>query len=160
MTSSSELIRAARRELKGSPEATPRLRLAVVTCMDARIDPLQILGATVGDLHVIRNAGGVITDDVLRSLAVSAVGFGTLRIHVIMHTDCGMHRFDESEFRTRAMERTGAVPPWPMMGFDDLSAEVVRSVETLRSSPLLCTVDRVIGSIYDVHTARLEPIVS
>ncbi len=159
MTSSSDLIRAARRELSGAPEATPRMRLAVVTCMDARIDPLRILGATVGDMHVIRNAGGIVTDDVIRSLTVSAVEFGTSRVHIIMHTDCGMHGLDEAGFRRRAMERTGAAPPGPMMGFDDVTAELIRGVERLRSSPCLSCVDRVSGSIYDVHAATLEPVV-
>ncbi len=160
MRSSDDLIRVARRELSGRPDRVPRLGLAVITCMDARVDPWRLLEATAGDMHVIRNAGGIVTDDVLRSVAVSVVEFGTKRIRLIMHTDCGMHRFDEEGFRRRAVERGGDAPPWPMGGFDDLTAEVVRGVELLRSWPLLRTAQEISGHVYDLAADVMEPVVT
>ncbi len=126
--------------------------------MDARVDPWRLLRAGVGDMHVIRNAGGVVTDDVMRSLSVSAIHFGIREIQLIMHTDCGMHGFDEAAFRRDMQDVAGMPPPWPMMGFDDLDAEVARGVDLLRSAPMLANVDRISGHIFDVRTGRLQPV--
>lgn len=159
MTSSDDLLRQARGQFVGG-DGRPRLGLAVVTCMDARVDPWRILGAGPGDMHVVRNAGGVVTDDVLRSLTVSAIQFGTTWIQLIMHTDCGMQGFDDEAFRRRLADRAGAAPPWPMRGFDDLAEAVARGVESLRASPLLRTVERISGHVYDVGDATLRTVVS
>ncbi len=158
MTTSSDLIRAARLGLGSTLDGRPKRRLAVVTCMDARVDPWRLLRAGVGDMHVIRNAGGVVTDDVIRSLSVSTMRFGTNQVQLVMHTDCGMLGFDESSFRRDMQDMAGMPPPWPMMGFDDLEAEVARGVDLLRSSPMLTAVERISGHVFDVRTGRMETV--
>ena len=160
MTSSEDLIRQAKAGLGAASDGTPRRRQMAVTCMDARVDPWRILRATAGDMHVVRNAGGVVTDDVVRSATVSAIVFGTTDLRLIMHTDCGMHGLDEGTVRDRCLEMTGTAPPMPLLGFDDLEAELARGVERLRSEPTLATVERVTGSVYDVRTGRLHTVVA
>jgi carbonic anhydrase len=136
----------------------PKLHLAVVSCMDSRLDLFGALGLEVGDAHLIRNAGGLPTEDVLRSLAVSQHALGTREIVIIHHTECGMEGFDDTAFRTRLAAETGAVPPWDVAGFKDLRAAVRQSIETVRGCPWLPHRDDVRGFVFDVDTARLEEV--
>ena len=142
----------------GHLEARPRLKLAVLTCMDARIDPARILGLGPGGAHVIRNAGGVLTDDVIRSLAISQHELGTEEILVIQHTECGLLKLSDEEFGRRLEATTGERPPWPARGFPDLEASVRGAVEQLRAERLLPHTDRIGGMVYDVHTGRLREV--
>ncbi len=134
---------------------TPRRRLAVVTCIDARVDPWRIIGASAGDVHTIRNAGAVVTDDVIRSLTISNRAAGVNQVHLIMHTDCAVHGLDEAQVAARA----GAQLPFPLRAFDDLEAELRRGVDALRTEPLLDLPGGVTGSIYDVETGTLTSVV-
>jgi carbonic anhydrase len=158
MTSSDDLIRAARAASEDVP-ARPRRGLAVVTCMDARVDPWRLLGAGPGDIHVIRNAGGVVTEDVIRSLTVSQRKLGTTAIDLIMHTGCGMLGLDERAFahEIRRAEPTAEVPRF--YAFGSLERELGRGVEILRASPLLTARGRIRGQIYDVATHRLRTVI-
>src|SRR3954447_9983294 len=113
----------------------PRLRLAVVACMDSRLDLFGALGLDIGDAHLIRNAGGIPTDDVLRSLALSQRSLGTREIVIIHHTECGMDGFDDEDFRAELDAESGEAPPWTTSGFTDLNEDPRRSVETVRSCP-------------------------
>jgi len=155
MASSTDMIRDARDGLGSHLDPVPRRRTAIVTCMDTRLAPLRMLRASAGDLHIIRNAGGIVTGDVVRSLTMSVGEFGTREILLIMHTDCGMDGFDEERFRHRITESGGTPPPWPMLGFEDVEAELARGVARLRSEPTLRAVERIEGRIYDVRTGRL-----
>jgi carbonic anhydrase len=142
----------------GDLDAPPRLKLAIVTCMDARIDPVRILGLAPGDAHVIRNAGGVVTADVVRSLAISQHGLGTEAIVVMQHTQCGLLTLSEEEFARQAEAATGVRPPWPTHAFSDLEASVREGVAALRGERLLPRRERVSGLVYDVATGRLGEI--
>ena len=141
----------------GELPGPPARRVAVVVCMDARIDPAALLGIDVGDVHVIRNAGGVVTDDVLRSLALSQALLGTRETMVIQHTRCGLCG-DEQEMRARVAEATGHEPPWPLEAFDDLETSVRRQVERLRSSEHLPAGGSARGFVYEVETGRLREV--
>ena len=138
--------------------APPAKKVAVVTCMDARIDVHQILGLAVGDAHVIRNAGGVVTEDALRSLAISQRLLGTEEILVIHHTGCGMLTFDRDEFGRQIEEETGARPEWVTDGFSDLDGEARRSIERIRSSPFLPNAAAVRAFVYEVESGRLREV--
>ena len=144
----------------GDPGAAraPAKRLAVLTCMDARIDPFRILGLELGDAHVIRNAGGVANDDAIRSLAVSQRLMGTREIAVILHTDCGMRTFSEDELVDALEAETGTRPTWETTAFHELEADVRRAVARLRASPFLPHRDRVRGFVYEVETGRLREL--
>lgn len=138
--------------------APPRRRLAVVTCMDARLDLLDGFGLHLGDAHFLRNAGGIPTEDVLRSLALSQRYLGTREVMIIHHTQCGMDGFDDEAFRSALTAETGAVPPWNVPGFTDLIEDVKRSVHAVRTCPWLPHRDQVRGFLYDVATGTLTPV--
>lgn len=138
--------------------APPSKKLAIVACMDARIRVHELLGLREGDAHVIRNAGGVVTDDTIRSLAVSQRKLGTQSVMVIQHTQCGMNGLDEEAFRSELARDAGAEPDWPIGAFPDLEQSVRESVERLSSSPYLLHRDAVRGFVYDVRSGRLREV--
>jgi carbonic anhydrase len=142
----------------GPRPVRPKLRLAVVTCMDSRLDLFGALGLHIGDAHIIRNAGGIPTDDVLRSLALSQRALGTREIIVIHHTNCGMDGFDDEAFRAELAAESGQTPTWQVDGFTDLHADTRRSVETIRACGWLPHRDDVRGFVFDVATARLDEV--
>jgi carbonic anhydrase len=144
------------REMKhGDLASAPSKKLAIVACMDARIDVHRILGLDPGDAHVIRNAGGVVTEDVLRSLVVSQHALGTREVVVIVHTECGMLRLDEDALKARIEQAAGAKPEFRLGAFSDLEKTLINSVERIESSPFL-RADTVRGFVYDVRTGRLN----
>ena len=136
----------------------PAKKLAVVACMDARLVPTRILGLEEGDAHVIRNAGGVVTDDAIRSLAISQRLLGTEEIVLIHHTDCGMLTFTDDEFRRQVQEETGVKPEWAAEAFDDLEVDVRRSIARIKASPFVPHKSQIRGFIYDVHTGKLAEV--
>jgi len=138
----------------------PARKLAVVACMDARLNVFEILGLELGDAHVIRNAGGVVTDDTIRSLTISQRRLGTERIVLVHHTDCGMLSFTEDEFRRDLMADTGMKPPWAAEAFTDLEADLRQSMARVRQSPFLRHRDDVRGFIYDVDAGTLTEVES
>ena len=135
----------------------PLRKLAVLACMDARIDIYGLLGVGRGDAHIIRNAGGLVTDDALRSLSASQRLLGTEEIVVVMHRDCGIDGASDEEFAA-ALAADGARPEWRLSAFDDLEATLRRSLERLRKSPELIARDRVRGLIYDPEDDSVEEI--
>ena len=143
---------------KGDLPLPPGRRLAVLACMDARLDPARELGLEEGDAHVIRNAGGIVTDDEIRSLAISQHLLGTEEIVIIHHTDCGMLTFDDEEFAARLERETGSRPGWNAQAFDDLDIDVRDSLERIRSSPFVPRTDKVRGFVYEVETGRLREV--
>lgn len=140
---------------QGDLPAAPAKALAVVACMDARIDVYRILGLDPGDAHVMRNAGGIVTDDVLRSLVVSQHALGARQVVLIHHTGCGMLGLDEGKLKTRAEQATGAAPEFPLGGFSDLEESVRASAARIANSPFL-RFEKIRGFVYDVKTGRLE----
>jgi carbonic anhydrase len=136
----------------------PARKLAVLACMDARLDPAKVLGLDEGDAHVIRNAGGVVSDDALRSLAISQNLLGTEEIILIHHTDCGMLTFTDDEFAEKLESETGHKPDWPVHTFDDLDANVKTSIDKIRNSPFIPKTDNVRGFVYEVETGRLREV--
>jgi carbonic anhydrase len=138
--------------------AAPARRLAIVTCMDARLDLFGALGLEVGEAHILRNAGGLVTDDMLRSLAISQRKLGTREVMVIQHTSCGMQGITDEEFRAELVRDTGVEPPFAALAFTDLEASVRRSVERLAESPFLPHRDAVRGFVYDVETHQLREV--
>jgi carbonic anhydrase len=136
----------------------PSRRLAIVTCMDSRLDVFAALGLGDGEAHVLRNAGGVITDDVIRSLAVSQRRLGTREVMLIHHTDCGMQKLTDDGFRTELMETTGVAPAFAIESFVDVDADVRQSILRVRRSAFLPHRDLVRGFVYDVDTHRLREI--
>lgn len=137
--------------------AAPRTGLAILTCMDARIDLAGALGIEIGDAHVIRNAAGLASEDAIRSLAVSQQLLGTRAIAVIGHTRCGLEQADEAELRTRIEQSTGASTSLAFGSFSDVESTVRAQVEILRSHPVLLRVP-VRGLIYEVETGRMRPV--
>ena len=151
--------RYAERFHDGGLGAVPARHLAVVTCMDTRLDVFALLGLHLGDAHVIRNAGGRVTDDVLRSLIVSIEVLGTTAVAVIQHTDCGMAKATDDQLRALVRERRGADPePVEFLTIDDHSEAILGDVAALRESPFLPSDIEVRGFLYDVRTGRLTPI--
>jgi len=144
----------------GALPAAPRKPVAVLTCMDARIDPHRMLGLAEGDAHVIRNAGGVANDDAIRSLVVSQRKLGTREIVVILHTDCGMRTFAEDEFIEQLEAETGVRPRWETTAFHQIEADVQRAVERVRTSPFLPHTGSVRGFVYEVESGRLREVAS
>ncbi|MCW2603317.1 MAG: carbonic anhydrase [Pseudonocardiales bacterium] len=142
----------------GPRPTPPALHLAVVTCMDSRLDLFGALGLQIGDAHLIRNAGGVVTDDVLRSLAISQRLLGTREIAVIHHTECGMFNFDDVEFRYRLTKESGIEPQWRVPGFTDLELDVRISVDRIKQSLWLEHRNSVRGFIFDVASAEITEI--
>ena len=126
--------------------------------MDARVEPLVALGLDLGDAHVLRNAGGVVTDDVIRSLAISQRRLGTEEVVLVHHTDCGMGKLTDEEFTAELAEAAGEEPGFAIESFDDVDASVRRSIERLRESPFLPHRDRIRGYVYDVETGDLREV--
>ena len=126
--------------------------------MDARLDPARMLGLEEGDAHVIRNAGGVVTDDAIRSLTISQTLLGTEEIVLIHHTDCGMLTFTDDELRGRIERETGIKPTWAPEAFADLDADVRQSIARIQASPFIPHRDRVRGFIYQIENGRLREI--
>jgi carbonic anhydrase len=139
-------------------DVRPSRRLAIVTCMDSRLDVFAALGLGDGEAHVLRNAGGVITDDVIRSLAVSQRRLGTREIMLIHHTDCGMLTLSDDGFRAELQEATGVAPAFAIESFTDLDADVRQSILRVRRSVFVPHRDRVRGFVYDVDTHRLREV--
>ena len=142
---------------KGDLPLPPAKKVAVVACMDARLDVHAILGLDVGDAHVIRNAGGVVTDDEIRSLAISQRLLGTEEIVVVMHEGCGLHGASEDDYRA-ALAADGVLPTWRLGAFDDLDATLTHSLARLRSSPELPHRDHVRGFVFDPETGTLREV--
>jgi len=138
-------------------DARPVLNVAVVACMDARIDLHAALGLQLGDCHTLRNAGGVVTDDVIRSLAISQRALGTRSVVLIHHSNCGMEMITE-EFRHELELEVGQRPVWPVEAFKDVDQDVRQSMERVRTSPFLLHTDDVRGFVFDVKTGRLREI--
>lgn len=143
---------------RGRLERPPRRRLAVITCMDARINLFSLLGLREGDAHIIRNAGGVITEDEIRSLAISQRLMGTREIILIHHTDCGMQAFDDADFRAELEAETGVSVPWDTEAFSDLDLDVRKSIARIRDSPFIPHSERVRGFVYEVETGVLREV--
>ena len=139
-------------------DVRPSRSLAVVTCMDSRLDAFAALGLRDGEAHILRNAGGVITDDVIRSLAVSQRRLGTREVMLIHHTDCGMQTLTDDGFRAELLQATGIAPAFAIESFADVDADVRQSVLRVRRSPFLPHRDLVRGFVYDVDSLRLREI--
>ena len=142
----------------GQLDVRPSLRLAVVTCMDSRLNVFAALGLGDGEAHVLRNAGGVITDDVIRSLAISQRRLGTREVMLIHHTRCGMQTITDDGFRAELQEATGVAPAFAIESFVDLDADVRQSVLRVRRSPFLADRDMVRGFVYDVDCHELREV--
>jgi carbonic anhydrase len=157
-----ELVRNAERYEegfdKGALPLPPAKRVAVVACMDARLNPYGLLGLSEGDAHVIRNAGGVVTDDEIRSLSISQRLLGTEEIMLIHHTDCGMLTFTDDEFRRQIQQETGIRPEWAAEAFDDIEEDVRQSIARIKASPFIPKKDTVRGFVYDVATGRVHEV--
>jgi carbonic anhydrase len=143
---------------RGDLPLPPAKRIAVVACMDARLNPYGLLGLREGDAHVIRNAGGVVTDDEIRSLAISQRLLGTEEIMLIHHTDCGMLTFADDDFRRQVQDDTGIKPEWAAETFVDLDEDVRQSIARIEASPFIPHKDQIRGFVYDVHTGRLREV--
>jgi carbonic anhydrase len=143
---------------KGDLPLPPGKKIAVVACMDARLIPTRVLGLEEGDAHVIRNAGGVVTDDEIRSLSISQRLLGTEEIILIHHTDCGMLTFTDDEFKKSIQDEVGQKPEWAAEAFDDLEVDVKQSIARIKNSPFIPKTDSVRGFIYEVETGRLREV--
>ena len=143
---------------KGDLPMPPAKQIAIVTCMDARLSPYIMLGLSEGDAHVIRNAGGVITDDEIRSLMISQRLLGTREVMLIHHTNCGMLTFSEEEVKGQIQEEIGIKPPFALESFTDLEENVRQSIRRIEASPFIPHKDSVRGFIYEVETGRLREV--
>src|SRR3954452_23254690 len=143
---------------RGDLPLPPAKKVAVVACMDARIVPSKVLGIQEGDAHVIRNAGGVVTDEEIRSLAISQHLLGTEEIILLHHTDCGMLTFTDDELAGRLENETGERPGWSAQAFSDLEADVRDSLTRLRQSPFIPKKDSIRGFVYDVKSGELREV--
>lgn len=139
-------------------DVEPQRHLAIVTCMDSRLDVFAALGLGPGEAHVLRNAGGIITDDVIRSLAISQRRLGTREVMLIHHTDCGMQKITDDGFRMELQETTGVSPSFAIESFTDVEADVKQSILRVRRSPFLPHRDVVRGFVYDVDTHQLREV--
>ena len=162
MSTTDELLRNAEEYAasfdKGELPLPPAKGVAVVACMDARLIPTRVLGLEEGDAHVIRNAGGVVTDDEIRSLAISQRLLGTKEIILIHHTDCGMLTFTDDEFKRSVQDDTGIKPEWAAEAFHDLDEDVRQSIARILASPFIPNKDSVRGFVYEVETGRLREV--
>ena len=162
MATTDELLQNAERYAEGFDQGDlpmpPGRKVAVLACMDARLNPYGILGLREGDAHVIRNAGGVVSDDVIRSLAISQNLLGTEEIILIHHTDCGMLTFTDDELAERLERETGQRPQWRAHAFSDLEQDVREGIERIQSSPFIPRTDSVRGFVYEVETGRLREV--
>jgi carbonic anhydrase len=143
---------------KGDLPLPPGKRVAVVACMDARLNPYGLLGLAEGDAHVIRNAGGVITADERRSLAISQRLLGTREIILIHHTDCGMLTFTDDGFKALIQAETGLKPDWSAEAFDDVEEDVRQSIARIHADPFIPVKDSVRGFVYEVESGRLREV--
>ncbi|SKU84617.1 Carbonic anhydrase-related protein [Mycobacteroides abscessus subsp. bolletii] len=143
---------------KGELPLPPGRKVAVVACMDARLNPYGLLGLREGDAHVIRNAGGVITEDEIRSLAISQRLLGTEEIILIHHTDCGMLTFTDDAFKQSIQDETGIKPPWSAEAFTDLDEDVRQSLARINANPFVPRKDSVRGFVYDVTNGTLREV--
>ena len=136
----------------------PAKHVAVVACMDARLDVYRILGLNEGEAHVIRNAGGVVTDVEIRSLAISQRLLGTQEIILIHHTDCGMLTFTDDDFKKSIQDDTGIKPGWAAEAFPDLDEDVRQSIARIKASPFVPHKDSIRGFVFDVGTGKLNEV--
>ena len=143
---------------KGGLPMPPAKHTAVVACMDARLNPYGVLGLSEGDSHVIRNAGGVVTEDVIRSLAISQRLLGTNEIILIHHTDCGMLTFHDDEVKAQIEADTGIRPPFALEAFGDLDADVRQSIARIKASPFVPHTQQIRGFVFDVDTGLLREV--
>ncbi len=143
---------------KGDLPLPPAKKLTVVACMDSRMDLFGMLGLQHGDAHLLRNAGGVVTDDVIRSIAISQRLLGTEEVMLVHHTDCGMLKITDDGFRHELEEETGIRPTWAAEAFRDLDGDVRQSMARIKTSPFIPHRDRVRGFVYEVETGRLREV--
>src|SRR4028119_1964859 len=143
---------------KGDLPMPPGKQIAIVTCMDARLSPYAMLGLEEGEAHVIRNAGGVITDDEIRSLVISQRLLGTQEIMLIQHTDCGMLTFSDDEVKQQIQDDVGIKPHFSLESFTDLESDVRQSIARIQASPFIPHKDSVRGFVYEVETGRLREV--
>jgi carbonic anhydrase len=143
---------------KGDLPLPPARKVAVLACMDARLNPYGLLGLQEGDAHVIRNAGGVVTDDEIRSLSISQRLLGTEEIILIHHTDCGMLTFTDDAFKRSVQDETGIKPEWAAEAFSDVDEDVRQSLARIHASPFIPRKESVRGFVYDVETGRLREV--
>jgi carbonic anhydrase len=143
---------------KGDLPIPPAKHVAIVACMDARLDVHELLGLEEGDAHVIRNAGGAVTEDVIRSLAISQRLLGTNEIILVHHTDCGMLTFTDDAVKKQIEAETGIRPEFALEAFSDLDDDVRQSIERIKASPFVPHKDRIRGFVYDVRTGRLNEV--
>jgi carbonic anhydrase len=146
-------------EFSGPLPMPPARQVAVVACMDARLNVYGILGLREGEAHVIRNAGGVVTDDEIRSLAISQRLLGTTEIILIHHTDCGMLTFTDDEFKRSIQDETGIKPAWSAEAFTDLDEDVRQSIARIQASPFVPSKGSVRGFVFDVATGKLSEVI-
>jgi carbonic anhydrase len=162
MTGTDDLLinneRYAAEFAKGHLGMPPARQVAVVACMDARLDPARMLGLEEGDAHVIRNAGGVVTEDAIRSLALSQRLLGTNEIILVHHTDCGMLTFSDDDVKDQIERDTGIRPPFALESFTDIDADMRQSMARIAASPFLPNKTSVRGFVYDVKTGRLREV--
>jgi carbonic anhydrase len=163
MTATDDLLRNAAAYAaafdKGDLPLPPATKVAVLACMDARINVFGLLGLSEGDAHVIRNAGGVVAEDEIRSLSISQHLLGTEEIILIHHTGCGMLTFDDEEFKATLVEKTGVEPTWAAEAFTDLDEDVRQSIARIKASPFIPRKESVRGFVYDVSTGGLREVV-
>jgi carbonic anhydrase len=162
MTATDDLLRNAESYAetfdRGDLPLPPAKHVAILACMDARLNVYGLLGLQEGDAHVIRNAGGVVTDGEIRSLAISQRLLATKEIVLIHHTDCGMLTFSDDDFRRQLIEETGVEPAWDAETFSDLAVDVRESIARIRDSPFIPEKGSIRGFVYDVHTGRLDEV--
>ncbi|MEI7560445.1 MAG: carbonic anhydrase [Actinomycetes bacterium] len=144
---------------KGDLPLPPGRKIAILACMDARLNPYGLLGLNEGDAHVIRNAGGVVTDDEIRSLSISQRLLGTEEIVLIHHTDCGMLTFTDDEFKRSIQDEVGIKPEWAAESFNDIDEDVRQSIGRIKASPFIPLKDNVRGFVYDVAHGTLREVI-
>ena len=144
-------------QFPGEVPVAPRRKVAVVACMDSRMPLFGLLGLEIGEAHVIRNAGGVVTEDTIRSLAISQHVLGTRAVVLVHHTDCGLQKSTDAEFADLVEKTTGHRPPWPARMFTDVEDDVRESIRILGESPFLLS-EEVRGTVYDVATGKLREV--
>jgi carbonic anhydrase len=150
--------RRLRSDIRWTPPARPTPYLAVVACMDSRLKISELLGIGEEEAQVIRNAGGVVTDDVIRSLAVSQRLLGTTEIILIHHTDCGLQKITDDDFKREIEEEAGIRPPWAVQAFTDAARDVRESIRQIKASPFLSRTDKIRGFVFDVATGKLNKV--
>lgn len=146
------------KNFQGPLPLPPAKQVAIVACMDARINVFGALGIKEGEAHVIRNAGGVVTEDEIRSLAISQRLLGTKEIILIHHTDCGMQTFSDEDFKNSIFNETGIKPSWSSEAFKDLDVDVRQSIQRIKNSPFIPNTDQVRGFVFDVATGLLNEV--